>query len=192
MCLFNGTSKVQCSKQGENKCLYYAHEHAEYKYGGRNDPGRQRSKNHKEVVLCYHVAEKPDRKGNRPYEMPDKLNDEHQDHQGQRKNGTDRSDEMFHVAESVNADTIHMGCQKNRDRHCSVCIYVACRRHKAGYETHKIAYGDEEGKCCDQREKMSCPVMTDILFAEIEDPVDYGFHEILDAAGDKFYGTSYE
>jgi hypothetical protein len=34
-----------------------------------------------------------------------------------------------------------------------------------------------------------CPVMTDIFFAEIEDAVDYGFHEILDAAGDKFYGT---
>ena len=34
--------------------------------------------------------------------------------------------------------------------------------------------------------------MTDIFIAEVEYRVDYGFHEILDAAGDKLDRTSYE
>jgi len=189
MCLFNGTSQIQCSKKGENKGLYHAHEHAEYENGGWNDPGGQRSQNQKKIMLCHHVAEKPDRKGNRSHEMSDELNDEHQDHKGQRKYGADRTDEMLEIAESVNTDTVHMGCQKNRDRHRSVCVYVAGRREKSGYEAHEIAYNNEKGQGCDQREKMSCPVMADILIAEVEYRADYSFHEILDAAGNKLDRT---
>jgi hypothetical protein len=57
--------------------------------------------------------------------MSDELNDEHH-HQRQRKYGSDRTDEMLEIAEPMNADTINMGCQKNRNRHRGICIYVAC------------------------------------------------------------------
>lgn len=185
MCLFNGTSKIQCSKQGENKCLYYAHQHAKQQNGGWNDPWGEQAENRKQIVLGYHISKKPDRKSNRPYEMSDELNDEHQYHQRQRKYGPDRPDEMLEIAEPMDADAIDMGCQKNRDRHRYICIYVACRREKSWYESHEIANSNKEGYSCYQGEKMSCPVMADILLTEGEDSVDYGFHEILDAAGDK-------
>lgn len=187
MCLFNGTSEIQCGKQGENKGLNYTYKHAKQKYGGRDDPWGQQAENCKQVVLGYHISKKPDRKSNRPYEMSDKLNDEHQYHQRQRKYGPDRPDEMLEIAQPMDADAIGMGCQKNRDRHRYICIYVACRREKSWYESHEIANSNKEGYGCYQGEKMSCPVMADILIAEVEDRVDYSFHEILDAAGNKFY-----
>lgn len=114
-------------------------------------------------MFCKHVPKKPDRKGDRPYKMTNEFYDKHEYHKRQCYDGTDRTDKMVNVFNTMSPDTIIMGCKKNRNCHCCICIYVTCRGGKSRDKTHDITDKDEHKECAEEREEVFTPAVAYII-----------------------------
>ena len=134
-------------------------------------------------MFCEHVSEKSDGESNRPHEMSNQFEEEHEYHKRYGGNGADGAKKMLEVADTVNLEAVELIDEKYRNGHGRGHIDVACRRLEAGDQAKEVTSQNIQKDRAEQRIKLFSVVVADVIFRSGKEEVGEDLHKILNSGG---------